>query len=528
MQMEHLLNVKELAGIKLIAGAGGRFRDAKLIGMIEAPDIESYLFPGQLLVTTGYHYYQHIDRLKELIEKMAAVGCAGLGIKANRYFKKIPERIIQLANTLNFPLLLTPAAEPLSQTVSSLIKVVLQSDALKLSRVIEQNQQLSQLALNNTKFNIVLDQCAVYLKHDIVLLDSHFRVCYANRHIWDQREIISDNLRKNNQVDYLSLDKETNVACGKRQLHVMPLMVMYPENKSFIGIFDLAALTSTQQLQLQQIQNIISLMNSRTDVRKEDAGHQRNEFFSNVLAGRIRGDLTNRQPNEFNIDLNQPCYCALLGLRPAKSGVLLFLNQAEQIRRLSDWFIEEYGIAATSFIFQQQLILIISGSQNPEHFLKALALFLKKSLGDRYLLKIGLSHAKLPVDQLPTLYQEAAEAYTLAEQSDTVLQRFRPKEVSELLQLIPKNEAQSFIDEILGPLLQLKNPQETTDLLKTLRLYLYNHQQINLVANQLFIHRNTVVYRLKKTAAILNVDLKDPDVAQRLLIALLLHGKTVN
>lgn len=522
MQMMNLLKTNELKNIKLIAGAEGVHRDAKLIGMIEAPDIESYLFAGQLLVTTGYHYYKNIGRLKELIQKMSVVGCAGLGIKANRYFKKIPDDIIKLADDLKFPLLLTPAEESLSQTVSSLIKVVIQSDALKLSRVIQQNQQLSQLALNNTKFNIVLDQCTAYLKHDIILLDSHFRVCYANQAIWDQREKISNNLRQSSHVNYLSLAKEATIHCGNRMLRVMPLMVMYPENKSFIGIFDLEKLSSMQQLQLQQIQNIISLMNSRTDVRKEDAGHLRNEFFSNVLTNRIQGDLTGQQPNQLTINLQENCYCAICGLHPAKSGILLFLNQAEQTRRLADWFIDEYNIRATSFIFQKQLVLIISESQNPEHFLDALALFLKEAIGSRYLLKIGLSHAKSPVNQLSSLYQEATEAYTLAEQSNTVIQRFRPKEVSELLQLIPQNEADSFVNEILGPILKMKNKQEMADLLKTLKLYLYHHQQINLVAQQLFIHRNTVVYRLKKAANILQVDYKDPDVAQRLLVALLL------
>ena len=522
MQMMNLLKANELKNIKLIAGANGIDRDTKLIGMIEAPDIESYLFAGQLLVTTGYHYYQNIDRLTELIKKMSAVGCAGLGIKANRYFKKIPDEIIQLANSLNFPLLLTPAKESLSQTVSSLIKVVIKSDVLRLSRAIQQNQQLSQLALNNTKYNIFLDQCAIYLKHDIVLLDSHFRVRFTNQAIYDQREKISIDLRNTAQGSYLSLNKETTVNCGDRRLRIIPLMVMYSENKSFIGIFDLEKLTSMQQLQLQQVQNIISLMNSRTDVRKEDASHQLNDFFNNVLTGRISIDLTDQHLDKLNINLQENCYCAICGLQPATNGVLLFLNQVEQTRHLSDWFIDEYNIRATSFVSQQQLVLIISDSQNPEHFLSALALFLKKMFGNRYLLKIGLSHAKLPVNQLPSLYHEAKKAYTLAEQSNNVIQQFRPKEVSELLQLIPKNEANSFVIEILGPLLQIKNKQEMDDLLVTLKLYLYNHQQINLVAQQLFIHRNTVVYRLKKAADILQLNYKDPEVAQRLLVALLL------
>ena len=523
MKMETLLAAKELQNIKLIAGHQGLKRNVQLIGMIEAPDIESYLFADQLLVTTGYHYYQDVNLLKLLIKKMAAANCAGLGIKANRYFKKIPQDVIQLAESLCFPLLLTPAKESLSKTVSSLIKVVIQSDALKLSRVIQQNQRLSRLALNNTRFNIFLDQCAAYLQHDIVLLDSHFRVCYSNQSLSQQQAQISGSLRRESRINYFSLTEEATVKLAERQLRIIPLMVMYPENKSFIGIFDLEKSTSMQQLQLQQIQNIISLMNSRTDVIKEDIIHRCNDFFVNVLAGKIRQDLIEQQAEQNQIKLTDDCLCAICGLKPAKRGGILFLKQTEQTRRLADWFIDEYAIKAATYILQQQLVLVIAATQNAEHFLKALAAFLKQTIGKQFLLKIGLSHSSLPITKLTKIYQEAQEAYTLAEQSKILIQRFRPKKVSELLQLIPQNEAESFINETLGPLFKIKNKQEAADLIQTLRLYIYNHQQINLVAKQLFIHRNTVVYRLNKTADILGVNFEDPEIIQRLLLALLLY-----
>lgn len=526
MQMIKLLQTPELKNIKLIAGDQGIDRDAKLIGMIEAPDIESYLFQGQLLVTTGYHYYKHVDRLKTLIQKMAAKGCAGLGIKANRYFKKIPADILTLANQLKFPLLLTPEEEPLSKTVSSLIQVVTQSNALKLSRVIEQNQSLSQSAFNNTKFNVVLDQCATYLRHDIVLLDSHFRVCYSNQGIWSQREPISEDLRQQSSVNYLALTDEVTVNCMNRQLRISPLMVMYPENKSFLGIFDLDTTNSMQQLQLQQIQNVLSLMNSRTDVRKEDERHQHDQFFANVLSGNIRGDLTTEMPNHLKVGLGENYYCAVAGITPAKSGIITFLNQTDQIRRYCEWFIDEYNIDATVFTERQKIVLIIRATQNPDHFVKVLANFLQRQIGERYILQIGLSNTQLPIDQLPSIYQDAQQAYTLAKQSNQAVQRFRPKEVSELLQLIPRNESTAFINETLGPILEMKNKQEMIDLLKTLRLYFYHHQQISTVSQQLFIHRNTVVYRLKKAKNLLHIDLKSPEASHRLFIALMLMPDT--
>ncbi|GAF40352.1 purine transport regulator [Agrilactobacillus composti DSM 18527 = JCM 14202] len=522
MEMAQMLQAPELAAIQVIAGGAGLTREVSAIGMIEAPDIEAYLMPGQLLVTTGYHYYQDLKRLKNLIEKMAATGCAGLGIKANRYFTQVPPEIIQLADGLDFPLLLTPAQEFLSQTVKALTEVVIQSDAFTLSRVLDQNQTLSQLALNNSKYDTVLAQCASFLGSDVLLLDSHFRIRYTNPALKNQQQAITAALRLHSQVNYLTLTTSTTIPCLGRQLTIYPLMVMYGENKSFFGVFDAGQPNATKQLQLQQIQSTLSLMNSRTDVMHESAAHQQAEFFSHMLGGGLPQDMLQEQLQHYDLALNQVVFTSICGVKAVDPGALLSTRQVEHLSRLVTWFISEYALKITSFTHQQQVVLIIQASENPQHVLKTLAQFLQTKIDPRFQLKIGVSHAKLALAQLGNLYAEAKEAYTLAEQSATTIQRFRPKEVSELLHLIPANEAQTFVAELLQPLLQMKNQSEAQDLQHTLWLYLYHHQQINKVAQELYIHRNTVVYRLKKLQQLLAIDLQDPEVTQRLFIALLL------
>jgi DNA-binding PucR family transcriptional regulator len=50
-----------------------------------------------------------------------------------------------------------------------------------------------------------------------------------------------------------------------------------------------------------------------------------------------------------------------------------------------------------------------------------------------------------------------------------------------------------------------------TDYYKILKVYLQNNQNTNLTSEKLFIHRNTLNYKLNKIKDILGVDLKDSE-----------------
>ncbi len=66
------------------------------------------------------------------------------------------------------------------------------------------------------------------------------------------------------------------------------------------------------------------------------------------------------------------------------------------------------------------------------------------------------------------------------------------------------------VTEWLDPLVAY-DEQRGGELVKTIRTYLHNSGEIETTANELFIHRNTLVYRLKRIGQILGHDLTDPD-----------------
>ena len=52
-----------------------------------------------------------------------------------------------------------------------------------------------------------------------------------------------------------------------------------------------------------------------------------------------------------------------------------------------------------------------------------------------------------------------------------------------------------------------------------LRTYLINERNISQTAKLLYMHRNSVIYRIARIRETLNMDLDDPDVRLRLLIS---------
>jgi hypothetical protein len=79
-----------------------------------------------------------------------------------------------------------------------------------------------------------------------------------------------------------------------------------------------------------------------------------------------------------------------------------------------------------------------------------------------------------------------------------------------LLQLGEVDELRSFANEVLGPLLA-HDRNHKAELLRTLAAFLDHHGRALPAARALYVHVNTVSYRLRRIEALSGLDLSDPD-----------------
>lgn len=71
--------------------------------------------------------------------------------------------------------------------------------------------------------------------------------------------------------------------------------------------------------------------------------------------------------------------------------------------------------------------------------------------------------------------------------------------------------------------LKQEDKAKETEFYNTLKTYLLLRNNVSMTARTLYIHRNTMIYRLHKISDFLDVDINDPVISQRLLISMMLQ-----
>lgn len=81
-----------------------------------------------------------------------------------------------------------------------------------------------------------------------------------------------------------------------------------------------------------------------------------------------------------------------------------------------------------------------------------------------------------------------------------------------------KEELKSIYNDILGELINY-DLKKNSNLVETLKAYLEEDGNLNKVSNRLFVHRNTLKYRIQKIERIMNFNLKDANTRFNLFLA---------
>lgn len=141
---------------------------------------------------------------------------------------------------------------------------------------------------------------------------------------------------------------------------------------------------------------------------------------------------------------------------------------------------------------------------------------------------IGIGNEFQPITFLQKSYKEALEVVSIAEKLGT--QENVPYEHDKIgifryLDVInEKNKSISYTNKNLE-ILQQKDKESQTELVKTLEYYLVNNCKLKPTAEQMFIHPNTLNYRMKQIAELTTIDFSDFNQKCQLYLDLMLNKK---
>lgn len=523
MNIYDLMQLPIYKHAKIIGGLSGSNREVQHVNMMDAPDITDFLNEGDLLVTTGYHLKDEPELLGDLIVHMSNRGCAGLGIKTKRFLHHIPDSILELADQLAFPIIDLPDQLRLADIANQTLSYILDIRTSELQHAVSIHKRFTEHIMSGKGLGALLQNVSRLLDFPVLLVDHHLRLLTSS----SKDTKVSNDLEHSLQLVTGAAYTSFTLLSSKSAFSVFPIFTHEKKCGHFI-VEGFISITDKQKiLTIEQAANVISFELLKDNALKQYTKRARNEFFSNFVEGLFtsESEIENRG-KELNLKREQKYVCVAGKLDRKLSEASFIENQiiSDTVFEFLEGRLTSLSLPAHFFMKSDIGVLLIEAGEYWGEANQMISAWLNQMQNDisrlfRQTISFGVSNVCHVLFDVPESYSEATDALQTGYLSGNAqfVQFYHTKDIAEILRMVPADDLRNFYTYTLQKLSDLHHEEQS--LLNTLSIYLETHCQISETAKRLYVHRNTVIYRLEKCEEILGVSLKDPDTTLRLRLA---------
>jgi len=270
------------------------------------------------------------------------------------------------------------------------------------------------------------------------------------------------------------------------------------DKQTYICFIDGTDNTSRNYLEL-----LSHWINAALKERNSDA--ERESFLKNVLLeNELPGDIP-LKAREFKIPYSVP-----------RLAYLIRIEQAEEVdclEILQNLFPDRRNTSVLA-MDEETIVLLMEYPRDNPSLIDSVAAMILDNLNSESMTKvhIGIGMAAETLKETSKSYREASLALTVGSifESDNYVMRYDQLGLGRLIYQLPPTLCHMFLDEVFP-----KGAYEALDseTLLTIQKFFENNLNGSETSRQLFVHRNTLVYRLDKVQKITGLDLRSFDDA---------------
>ncbi|GGI43006.1 PucR family transcriptional regulator [Mammaliicoccus stepanovicii] len=523
--LKEILEVPRFSNILLLNKNGDLNRKVEGLDITENQDIKNFTSSSIFILTTAMNYTEDQSKLKILIQELNDINIAGLGIKVSRYLKSIDQDVLDYADSLQFPIFEIPESWNLGELTHQISSFISDDESEKMSYALNLQQELNQMLIKGYDEKLIVERFSKLLKVPIMLINPFDNVETVSYHYRQDKALLNKNLNYFKRYKSTKDITQNNESSFNEQ-HVIfevPAFNYFPYYLMVSNVDTLSYPFSL--LTIEQAVTTISFAiykNSRIKIAQRQ---DNNQFFEslmseNTLSIKQHPDLFKR----YNIHLSdfyQVIICAIDKQDGIENSV--YLNERYQMT--TTWLtnmLHDIDQSITVFALPSNYRFAILLQTRHQYYLDYCK-YIQKEYTKFFEgnISLGVGNAVSEFSQLPSSFYEANEAYEteVDKGNKAFLNVYKSKNIQELLQLIPESKLKPFITYTLGTLAYPKKTKEK-ELKQTLKVYMDNQCDITKTADEIFIHRNTVKYRIKKCEEIIGHSVEDPIRSLDIRIAL--------
>lgn len=501
------LTLPVLQTARLVAGQRGLSRVISRVNIMEVPDIFDWVHPGEFLLTTAYSIKDDPAAQLRLIPELARRGLSALGLKPWRYLGGIPQKLLQLAEEHDFPLIELPSEVSFADIMNPILTEVFNRQAATLQKAEEIHRRLFSVVLGGGGLDDIADTLAQILQKPVMIHD-----------YLDDRQVASTRRAEKGEP---TLTYTYPIQAGRRQL-------------GFIAVeADEASISPLEQRAIEFSATVAALeVMKRESVLAVERRHH-DDFVAALIspepASRERAQL---QAPFFHWDMKPPAVVLMISPKDPEKFFAVRKVQGPELNRIRQTLEnlgKEYTASPLIGVLGDSLILVVPvnkklGTRKVNEKMKELAYKILRELGKPgrdWQLTIGIGRLYEDGSETWKSGRDARKAIYLGQRAGLgKVIHFDDLGVYRLLSdKIPPEELNRFVAEFLTPLISYDR-EKNTELVTTLEVYFACGGNLKRVAEKLFTHYNTVLYRLQRISEITGIDLENAEQRLSLEIAL--------
>ncbi len=528
---------------EVIAGHEGLGRPILFVDIMEVPDPDKYFRNGVLLVSSWYAIRGDVEAQCRLIQSAARIGAAGFLLKVDRYLGQVPKRVLDLADQLQIPIVNIIKDIPYIEITHPLLTKILHNQAFRLEYHLKIHRLFRRVALEGGGFEAIVQSLNSLINNPVAICDTEGKMLAWFPKVschWPSVDVGSVVL---NEMDIQFLSNVYNYVRRSLHLGIGDCLVFPIRIETGIYGYLLIKEVSGPCNEL----NLIALENASTMAALEVAkcsaiaeveNHLRNDFFNDLISGNlVSEEVAKMRALTLGWDFAVPAVIIVADIDGFGAVVESKLSENYAMTVKSKMLATvQKTIASFSQSFMavgrsDSCIAIVSlpslkhcsneKSKQLDSLLRDLQGTLREELDD-VTASIAVSDPLYSLLDISSGYKQACELMKIGRkvfgsgQSAT-------KDKLEIYRLFyrcgPKEELFAFCEKMLGALIEHDN-EKGADLVHTLQCYLEKEASIRLAARSLFIHENTLRYRLGTIEKITGLNLRKARDRFRLAMAL--------
>ena len=532
VKMLHVSDVMKLPLLKTSEIMSGKTvldkKEVEWVSVIESP-VENFVRENEFVLSTGIGCHEDIDLLMEFVRDVYDSGASALAFATGRYIFNIPQEIIQFAEERNFILIEIPWEIRFADIIQEVMrKLHEQQNDLKRSNDIY--QQLIQMIVDGAKLEQISRYIEAELEHPILILNKQ-----GNQVAGHAEPAKVFKLR--NQF----INKPMKLKASTHPLHSKIRKVSDEAFSLYHGFIqmngeqegEICVLTDENiQLNREELYIIEHAMMAcavwftRNSVVMKAEMRLQNDFLLRMIRGEVLSeDYKTVKEEQFRWNLNLPYEC-IVGYPENMESRIEEKNSSnhEDLEKVISYIKEELLFAAETvkhqmlFAYDGNFIIIFlevteeSTTDSVHHFLDLIERRLYH-LFPGLTFSWGIGKHKDGRGDFARSFEKAKAALEMGRTQIGIGKRVRFDEMRMnrlLINLAMNEDVQEIITGPILPLIEYDEKRDM-DLIHTFKEYNRNGGNVSQTARELNLHRQSLLYRLRKIESLTGLSLVNPD-----------------